>query len=129
MTASELIACKEPLFIGWREWLSLPDLDIPLIKAKIDTGAKTSAIHATEIEPFRYNHQDYVRFTVQPVQYNQTINISCQAALIDEREITDSGGHKESRYVIETSLVLGSYQFQTQISLTNRKDMRFRMLL
>ncbi len=115
--------------IGWREWLELPDLSIPAIKAKIDTGARTSALHALDIESFQSNQTDFVRFVVQPLQYNDEILIPCHAQVKDRRMVTDSGGHKEERYIIESSIQLGELTINGEISLTNRVGMRFKMLL
>lgn len=116
--------------LGWREWGALPDLGIPAIKMKVDTGAKTSALHAFHIDRIRKNRQDWVRFALHPLQRNHKKVISCEAQLIDERVVSDSGGHKESRYVIRSSLQLGAnYKWDIELTLTDRDNMRFRMLL
>jgi hypothetical protein len=115
--------------VGWREWLALPDLKLPAVKAKIDTGAKTSALHAFSVEPFRYNNQDWVKFGFHPIPRNDSFEIQCQAPVKDQRAVTDSGGHTELRFVIETTLDLGNYQWPIELTLTNRDTMRFRMLL
>lgn len=119
-----------PLIIGWREWVSLPNLDVPAIKAKIDTGARTSAIHAFDIERFKNDKgEDYVAFTVQPVQRDTTIIRRCEAPLIDIRSVTDSGGHKTDRYFIQTDVQIGTHIRSIEMTLTQRDDMLFRMLL
>lgn len=115
--------------LGWREWASLPELNIPSIKIKIDTGAKTSALHAFNIEVFQKNQKDFLRFNVHPQQNNESTIVHCEAPIVEQRLIKDSGGHKEIRYVIETKLVLGNKEWPIEVALTNRSDMRFRMLL
>lgn len=117
------------LTLGWREWLSLPDLGLPAIKAKVDTGAKTSALHAFALESYRQSGKEYVRFAIHPLQYRLSTVVECRAPLLDQRQVTDSGGHKEIRYVIETSLILAGEQWPVELTLTNRDSMRFRMLL
>ncbi|NOT13278.1 MAG: ATP-dependent zinc protease [Methylococcaceae bacterium] len=118
----------EKLILGWREWVSLPELDIPLIKVKIDTGARSSALHAFVIDPYRKGGQHWVMFAIHPKQKND-VSIECHAPIKDRRLVTDSGGHKQRRYVIETRLVLGHMAINAEITLTNRDSMLFRMLL
>lgn len=115
--------------IGWREWCALPELDIPLIKAKIDTGAKTSALHADNIQIYHRRGATYAKFQVQPLQNNHHVVINCHAKVVDERSITSSNGKKELRYIIESSCLLGDVEFPIELSLTNRDLMRFRLLL
>jgi hypothetical protein len=117
------------LSLGWREWCALPELGIPAIKAKVDTGAKTSALHTFGIEPYTENNQRYVRFRVHPLQRNEQVVCECTAPVVDEREVSDSGGHRETRYIIETRLEIGGESRRIEMSLTNRDTMRFRMLL
>lgn len=119
---------QSPL-IGWREWLILPDLNIHRIKAKVDTGARTSALHAFRVETYQKNHQHWVRFAIHPDQHNIHIVVECDALVKDRRMVTDSGGHKQRRYVIETILRLGTHNFVAELTLTNRDNMKFRMLL
>jgi hypothetical protein len=119
----------EKTCIGWREWVCLPDLAIPGIKAKIDTGARTSSIHASDIEVVKKKQKRYVRFTVFPLYNNRDISIECQSEIIDERKVTDSGGKSEIRYFIKTDLVIGERRWEIDVTLTNRENMRFRMLL
>ncbi len=115
--------------LGWREWLALPDLGLPAIKAKIDTGAKTSALHAFRVEPLRKDGVDQVRFWMHPLQRNDELVVECRAPLLEQREVSDSGGHRELRFVIETRMLLAELEFSIQLTLTNRDSMQFRMLL
>lgn len=117
------------LTVGWREWVALPDLGIPAIKSKIDTGAKTSALHAFNIERYKKQSTEYLRFHLHPLQNNNDLTIVCHSPLLDQRYVTDSGGHKELRYVIQTTLVLNQNQWLIEMTLTNRDTMRFKMLL
>jgi hypothetical protein len=115
--------------IGWKEWLSLPDLGIPAIKAKIDTGARTSALHTFSLEPFTRGGRPMVRFGIHPLQKRRDIALFCEAPVVDRRRVKDSGGHSEMRYVIESQVVLADMHWSIQITLTNRDAMMFRMLL
>jgi len=119
----------DKISVGWREWFTLPGLDIWHIKAKIDTGAKTSSLHAFFIEPFKENGCQMVRFGVHPIQKRDDIEIICCCPVKDYREVSDSGGHREMRYVIETPVTLGGRTWPIEMTLTNRDSMKFRMLL
>jgi len=115
--------------IGWREWLGLPELDIPKIKAKIDTGARTSALHAFALEPMVINGKNKIRFDIHPFQHDTSIIKTCIADVVDKRLVTDSGGHREERYVILTPITLAGQTWPVEITLTEREDMLFRMLI
>ena len=116
--------------VGWEEWLALPDLELPAIRAKIDTGAKTSALHAFAIEPYGPASAPMVRFGIHPIPGREDIARVCSAAVIDRREVTSSNGEKESRFVIRTRLLLGDRDWgEIETTLTNREGMAYRMLL
>jgi hypothetical protein len=115
--------------LGWREWVALPEFGITQIKAKIDTGARSSALHTVDMEPYQLDGNNWLMFTVQTKQKQNGQLIECHAPIKDRRVVSDSGGHKQRRYVIETPLVFGQYLIQAEITLTNRDSMRFRMLL
>ncbi len=117
------------LIVGWREWISLPDLGIKSIKAKMDTGARTSALHTYFIEPFMDNDRHMVRFGIHPKQKSDKNGVICTAGIIDQRHIVDSGGHPELRYIIGTDILVGGRRWPIDLSLTNREQMRFRLLI
>ena len=116
-------------YLGWREWLALPELGIDYIKAKVDTGARTSALHAFRVEPFSKHGEDWVRFGMHPLQYDPSKVVDCEARVLDRRDVRDSGGHIELRYVIRSTILIGGAAVDAEITLTDRESMKFRMLL
>jgi hypothetical protein len=120
---------SERIVLGWREWVSLPQLGIDRIKAKVDTGARTSALHGFEIEPFEERGVQRVRFLIHPVQRDNDTVLECIADVVDRRKVRDSGGHQEMRWVIRSDIVIGPNRWPAELTLTSRDDMLFRMLL
>jgi hypothetical protein len=117
------------LVLGWREWVGLPELGLTCIKCKVDTGARTSALHAFELVTEHRAGVEMVRFAVHPLQGRTDIVVRCQAPLLERRPVTDSGGHRETRCVIVSDLVIGDHRWPVELTLTARDTMRFRMLL
>ncbi len=120
---------KKRKSIGWREWVTMPELGLHRVKAKVDTGARTSALHAFALRPFKEGNIDKISFDIHPIQFDSTTVVTCTANIIDKRWVTDSGGHREERYVIFTPLALGEEVWPVEITLTERDTMLFRMLL
>ncbi len=120
---------SETLSLGWEEWVGLPDLSLPAIKAKVDTGARTSALHAVAVEPFGTQKNPQVRFIMHPDPADPTIEVVCSAKVIDRRNVTSSNGSAELRYVIKSNIHVGGESWPIEISLTNRETMGYRMLL
>lgn len=117
------------LIIGWNEWCQLPTLGIPAIRAKVDTGAQTSAIHAFNIQTESIKGQTQVVFEVHPIQANDNVIIQCQAPVVDKRYIMSSNGHKERRFVIAAQLNIADKSWEVELTLSNRDPLRYRMLL
>lgn len=120
---------SQKLPVGWREWAALPELGIAHIKAKIDTGARTSALHAFALKRFKRHGQNMVRFDVYPLQRKTRRIMHCEAQVVGERLVTNSGGHREQRLVIHTPITLGSRTWRIELTLTARDSLRFRLLV
>ena len=121
-------AAKTKDVVGWREWVALPALGVAAIKAKIDTGAKTSAIHAWKVHHYKSDGIEHLSFCLHPNQRDES-EVACVARLLDVREITSSNGMRQKRFVIETDLEMGAHRYPIQLTLTNRDEMGFRMLI
>lgn len=115
--------------VGWREWASLPALGIEQIKVKVDTGARTSALHAFEVSSFQRDGREWVRFLIHPIQGDSDQVRECESPVLDRRQVTDSGGHREERPVIRTEVSMGGKTWPIEVTLTDRENMKFRMLL
>jgi hypothetical protein len=115
--------------VGWREWAVLPDLGISKIKVKIDTGAKTSSLHAFDVTIAKRQGKSMVRFKVHPLQKNTRRIVECEARLLEWRQVTDSGGKRTLRPVIETRVMLGAREVLAEVTLIARDEMGFRMLV
>jgi hypothetical protein len=118
----------EPLTLGWREWLALPALGIGAIKAKLDTGARTSSLSVVSAEAFDRDGRLHVRFRVRPRRRSERV-VTCEAPVVDRRPVTDSGGHTGERWFIRTEVVLATERFEADINLTDRRAMLFPLLL
>ncbi|MSP51343.1 MAG: ATP-dependent zinc protease [Alphaproteobacteria bacterium] len=117
------------LLVGWREWVDLPDLGISGVKAKLDTGARTSALHVSHVRWHDVDGKDWVEFDAHPVQFDDSVVHRCWARAIDRRWVTNPGGRREKRFVIRTRLKVRNRLWPIELSLTNRDDMDFRLLL
>jgi hypothetical protein len=120
---------EEKLVLGWREWIEFPELGVAQVKAKVDTGARTSCLHAFFVESFERESVPWVRFGVHPRRNDAETEIYCEAPIKDRRSVRDSGGHEEQRYVIETLVTVGTRQHRIEVTLTDRDTMKFRALL
>jgi len=123
------MSARDKGVIGWREWASLPLLGIRLLKVKIDTGARTSALHAFNIKPFDQDGRTWVRFDVHPYQRDDVHIRTCSAPTLDYRWVTNSGGKREKRFVIETPISMDGLEWPIELTLAGRDQMGFRMLL
>ena len=120
---------ENKIILGSEEWCSFPEIGIPAIKARVDSGAKTSALHAINIAPFVKDEINWVKFDINPIQNNLKTVIHCEALLIDKRIVKSSSGFREQRYVIQTNINIGNETWSIEMTLTNRDSMGFRMLL
>ena len=118
----------EPLTLGWREWLALPALGIGAIRAKLDTGARSSSLSVVSAETFDRDGRLHVRFRVRPKRRSERV-FTCEAPVVDRRPVTDSGGHTGERWFIRTEVMLASERFEADINLTDRRAMLFPLLL
>jgi len=124
------VTATDPLpVIGWREWIGLPGLGVPRIKAKIDTGARSSSLHAFQVESFRRGGREWVRFVVHPLQRDTRRTIRVEAEVVDRRRILSSSGHAAWRPVIRTEVELMGERWPIDLTLARRDEMGFRMLL
>jgi len=119
----------EPRVIGWREWVALPDLGIVSIKAKVDTGARTSSLHAFDLETFRRKGEQWVRFNIHPEQRSGKHEVAAEARVVEWRKVRSSSGHQQKRPVILTTVALLGVRWKVELTLTRRDEMGFRMLL
>lgn len=115
--------------LGWREWVALPELGVPWIKAKLDTGARSSALHAFDIEPYSRNGEARVRFSLHPRQRRPVPSVPADAAVLGRRQIRSSSGHHQERLLIRTPIELAGERFEIELTLASRDAMGFRMLL
>ncbi|UWF78544.1 MULTISPECIES: ATP-dependent zinc protease family protein [Microbacterium] len=114
---------------GWREWVALPDLGIDWIKAKIDTGARTSSLHAYDVHEFEREEEEWVRFTVRPWQNSQADAVVAELPVHDRRAVRSSSGHAQERIVVQLMLRLVDREVLAEVTLSNRDEMGFRMLI
>lgn len=129
MNATRVGDTVEMSTVGWREWIALPEWGVAALKAKIDTGARTSAIHASDLEMFERDDEEWVRFTVHPWQRNDDDPVVVEAPRVDHRTITSSSGTRSDRPVVSTPISLGGLTVQAELTLTRRDEMGFRMLI
>ena len=126
---NKLNELNSKLIIGSEEWCSFPELGVPTIKARVDSGAKTSSIHAFNINPFRRDGEAWVSFEIHPIQNNRRTVIRCERPVIDKRVVKSSSGISETRFVVSSPLKLGEHVWNIELTLANRDSMGFRMLL
>ena len=118
----------EAIVLGWREWLALPQLGIARIKAKIDSGARSSSLRVEYLEDYQRDGEYWLRFAIRPLRRSAE-PIACEAPACDRREVRDSGGHATLRWFIRTDFVLGGRRYDAEINLTPQSDMLFPLLL
>lgn len=125
---------KRPKVVGWREWVGFPEIGLPAVRCKVDTGAATSALHAHDVEIVTRDGEHWARFVVHPFfRRHERLAVTCEAPVVDEREVTSSSGHTEARVVVAVMFRLGlradSPEWPIEVTLTDRRGMRFPMLL
>lgn len=118
-----------PTEIGWREWVALPELKVPSIQAKVDTGADTSSLHAFNQERFERDGIEYIRFEIHPGKRTKRGALQCESRVVTESKVRNPGGRSELRPVISTLVVLNGVTIRALINLTERDEMSFRMLI
>ncbi len=123
------MSVKNKMIVGCEEWCSFLSLKIPAVKARVDSGAKTSSLHAYNIHTFKRDDQTWVSFEVHPVQRNRKTTVACEARVVDRRIVKSSSGDRERRYVISAPMQLGDNTWEVELTLTNRDSMGYRMLL
>ena len=116
-------------FTGWREWVAVPEIGVSWMKAKIDTGAQTSALHATQVEEFLHNGDEWVRFTVHPWQDSELDEVVVERPVHDRRTVRSSSGHSQDRLVVLLDITLCGRTIEAEVTLTSRDEMVFRMLI
>lgn len=114
---------------GWREWVSLPGLGVPWVKAKLDTGARSSAIHAFDLEAFERDGEDWVRYSIHPWQRTAEEAVECESRVIAQRSIRSSSGHSDVRHVVSLDISLAGRVVTSEVTLSRRDEMGFRMLI
>jgi hypothetical protein len=129
VSTARLPAEESPTVIGWREWVALPKLGVPAIKAKVDTGARSSSLHAWDIEVVPGRSPARVRFVLHPFEDDETLTIRAVAPLVDTRDVRSSNGEVERRPVVRTTLAVAGHRYRIDLTLTRRDEMGFRMLL
>jgi len=120
---------SDPPVLGWREWVSLPEWEVTYLKAKVDTGARTSSLHAFDLEWFERDGTPWVRFEIHPWQRSTTDSVVAEAAVVSTRDVRSSSGALDHRPVVRTSVGLAGTNVEAEITLTRRDDMGFRMLI
>lgn len=115
--------------VGWREWVGLPGLDVPWMKAKLDTGARSSALHAFDIELFPNDGDDWVRYSIHPWQKSDDEAVTCESQVLAQRSVRSSSGHTEVRYVVSLDLAVAGRTVTAEVTLSRRDEMGFRMLV
>ncbi|WP_210650918.1 ATP-dependent zinc protease [Nocardioides sp. SYSU D00065] len=119
----------EQVVVGWREWVALPQAGVPWVKAKIDTGARTSSIHAFGLEAFARDGEEWVRFLLHPWQRSDEDSVELRLPVLDRREVRSSNGQAEQRYAVAMDVTLAGRTITTVMTLSNRDEMGFRMLI